>query len=152
MRFIEASLFLLVFTKLQLNVPKGLKCYNYANLTNDLPNIKTATILRRHQKIKVLTYTSFLMTSRNTHAKFEDYRATGFDATMQQIYRQTDVEPIDQVKTGPRFVWSIKSIVVNDTTGPQHYPDNGLVSGTRGKVSRNQEEVVNDTFGPAIYL
>ncbi|GBO12733.1 hypothetical protein AVEN_181754-1 [Araneus ventricosus] len=25
-------------------------------------------------------------------------------------------------------------------TGPQHYPDNGLVSGTRGKVSRNQEE------------
>ncbi|GBM37517.1 hypothetical protein AVEN_4190-1 [Araneus ventricosus] len=27
-------------------------------------------------------------------------------------------------------------------TGPQHYPDNGLVSGTRGKVSRNQEEEV----------
>ncbi|GBM17376.1 hypothetical protein AVEN_13251-1 [Araneus ventricosus] len=26
-------------------------------------------------------------------------------------------------------------------TGPQHYPDNGLVSGTRGEVSRNQEEV-----------
>ncbi|GBN36433.1 hypothetical protein AVEN_54028-1 [Araneus ventricosus] len=25
-------------------------------------------------------------------------------------------------------------------TGPQHYPDNGLVSGTRGKVSRNQEQ------------
>ncbi|GBN22367.1 hypothetical protein AVEN_186223-1 [Araneus ventricosus] len=25
-------------------------------------------------------------------------------------------------------------------TGPQHYPDNGLVTGTRGKVSRNQEE------------
>ncbi|GBN48746.1 hypothetical protein AVEN_200607-1, partial [Araneus ventricosus] len=24
--------------------------------------------------------------------------------------------------------------------GPQHYPDNGLVSGTRGEVSRNQEE------------
>ncbi|GBN20551.1 hypothetical protein AVEN_66597-1 [Araneus ventricosus] len=23
--------------------------------------------------------------------------------------------------------------------GPQHYPDNGLVSGTRGEVSRNQE-------------
>ncbi|GBM51555.1 hypothetical protein AVEN_184879-1, partial [Araneus ventricosus] len=23
---------------------------------------------------------------------------------------------------------------------PLHYPDNGLVSGTRGKVSRNQEE------------
>ncbi|GBL85726.1 hypothetical protein AVEN_193175-1 [Araneus ventricosus] len=27
-------------------------------------------------------------------------------------------------------------------TGPQHYPDNGLVSGTTGKVSRNQEEEV----------
>ncbi|GBN68107.1 hypothetical protein AVEN_272279-1 [Araneus ventricosus] len=27
-------------------------------------------------------------------------------------------------------------------TGPQHYPDNGLVSGTRGEVSRNQEEEV----------
>ncbi|GBN50220.1 hypothetical protein AVEN_152648-1, partial [Araneus ventricosus] len=24
-------------------------------------------------------------------------------------------------------------------TGPQHYPDNGLVSGTRGEVSRNHD-------------
>ncbi|GBM87701.1 hypothetical protein AVEN_57219-1 [Araneus ventricosus] len=27
-------------------------------------------------------------------------------------------------------------------TGPQHYRDNGLASGTRGEVSRNQEEEV----------
>ncbi|GBN00832.1 hypothetical protein AVEN_2903-1 [Araneus ventricosus] len=27
-------------------------------------------------------------------------------------------------------------------TGPQHYHDNGFVSGTRGEVSRNQEEEV----------
>ncbi|GBN38440.1 hypothetical protein AVEN_189691-1 [Araneus ventricosus] len=34
-----------------------------------------------------------------------------------------------------------EKIVREHLTGPQHYPDNGLVSGTRGEVSRNQEEV-----------
>ncbi|GBM08653.1 hypothetical protein AVEN_52486-1 [Araneus ventricosus] len=34
-----------------------------------------------------------------------------------------------------------ENIVREHLTGPQHYPDNGLVSGTRGEVSRNQEEV-----------
>ncbi|GBM83670.1 hypothetical protein AVEN_57368-1 [Araneus ventricosus] len=33
-----------------------------------------------------------------------------------------------------------EKIVREHLTGPQHYPDNGLVSGTRGEVSRNQEE------------
>ncbi|GBO36740.1 hypothetical protein AVEN_107050-1, partial [Araneus ventricosus] len=33
-----------------------------------------------------------------------------------------------------------ENIVREYLTGPQHYPDNGLVSGTRGEVSRNQEE------------
>ncbi|GBO44354.1 hypothetical protein AVEN_16655-1 [Araneus ventricosus] len=33
-----------------------------------------------------------------------------------------------------------ENIVREHLTGPQHYPDNGLVSGTRGEVSRNQEE------------
>ncbi|GBM96496.1 hypothetical protein AVEN_13970-1 [Araneus ventricosus] len=32
-----------------------------------------------------------------------------------------------------------EKIVREHLTGPQHYPDNGLVSGTRGEVSRNQE-------------
>ncbi|GBL79333.1 hypothetical protein AVEN_92535-1 [Araneus ventricosus] len=32
-----------------------------------------------------------------------------------------------------------ENIVREHLTGPQHYPDNGLVSGTRGEVSRNQE-------------
>ncbi|GBO26044.1 hypothetical protein AVEN_39950-1 [Araneus ventricosus] len=35
-----------------------------------------------------------------------------------------------------------EKIVREHLTGPQHYPDNGLVSGTRGEVSRNQEEEV----------
>ncbi|GBM97549.1 hypothetical protein AVEN_246228-1 [Araneus ventricosus] len=35
-----------------------------------------------------------------------------------------------------------ENIVREHLTGPQHYPDNGLVSGTRGEVSRNQEEEV----------
>ncbi|GBN83542.1 hypothetical protein AVEN_153942-1, partial [Araneus ventricosus] len=34
-----------------------------------------------------------------------------------------------------------EKIVREHLTGPQHYPDNGLVSVTRGEVSRNQEEV-----------
>ncbi|GBM95496.1 hypothetical protein AVEN_101484-1 [Araneus ventricosus] len=33
-----------------------------------------------------------------------------------------------------------ENIVREHLTDPQHYPDNGLVSGTRGEVSRNQEE------------
>ncbi|GBM92418.1 hypothetical protein AVEN_240729-1 [Araneus ventricosus] len=33
-----------------------------------------------------------------------------------------------------------EKIVREHLTGPQRYPDNGLVSGTRGEVSRNQEE------------
>ncbi|GBL76033.1 Putative protein in type-1 retrotransposable element R1DM [Araneus ventricosus] len=33
-----------------------------------------------------------------------------------------------------------ENIVREHLTGPQHYPYNGLVSGTRGEVSRNQEE------------
>ncbi|GBM67505.1 hypothetical protein AVEN_73651-1 [Araneus ventricosus] len=33
-----------------------------------------------------------------------------------------------------------ENIVREHPTGPQHYPDNGLVSGTRGEGSRNQEE------------
>ncbi|GBM86797.1 hypothetical protein AVEN_215225-1 [Araneus ventricosus] len=32
------------------------------------------------------------------------------------------------------------NIVQEHLTGPQHYLDNGLVSGSRGEVSRNQEE------------
>ncbi|GBM79997.1 hypothetical protein AVEN_108649-1 [Araneus ventricosus] len=37
--------------------------------------------------------------------------------------------------------------------GPQHYPDNGLVSGTRGEVSRNQEaEVSAASIGHALFL
>ncbi|GBL85263.1 hypothetical protein AVEN_222731-1 [Araneus ventricosus] len=36
-----------------------------------------------------------------------------------------------------------ENIVREHLTGPQHYPDNGLVSGTRGEVSRNQEEERN---------
>ncbi|GBM07176.1 hypothetical protein AVEN_15422-1 [Araneus ventricosus] len=35
-----------------------------------------------------------------------------------------------------------EKIVREHLTGPQHYPDNELVSGTRGEVSRNQEEEV----------
>ncbi|GBL65904.1 hypothetical protein AVEN_160887-1 [Araneus ventricosus] len=35
-----------------------------------------------------------------------------------------------------------EKIVRKHLTGPQHYLDNGLVSGTRGEVSRNQEEEV----------
>ncbi|GBL73100.1 hypothetical protein AVEN_128250-1 [Araneus ventricosus] len=35
-----------------------------------------------------------------------------------------------------------EKIVREHLTGPQHYPDNGLVSGTRGELSRNQEEEV----------
>ncbi|GBM63370.1 hypothetical protein AVEN_185475-1 [Araneus ventricosus] len=31
-----------------------------------------------------------------------------------------------------------EKIVREHLAGPQHYPDNGLVSGTRGEVSRNQ--------------
>ncbi|GBM37765.1 hypothetical protein AVEN_25879-1 [Araneus ventricosus] len=38
-----------------------------------------------------------------------------------------------------------ENIVREHLTGPQHYPDNGLVSGTRGEVSRNQEEEVLHT-------
>ncbi|GBN85964.1 hypothetical protein AVEN_200387-1 [Araneus ventricosus] len=34
-------------------------------------------------------------------------------------------------------------IVREHLTGSQHYPDNGLVSGTRGEVSHNQEEEVS---------
>ncbi|GBM78290.1 hypothetical protein AVEN_46992-1 [Araneus ventricosus] len=34
-----------------------------------------------------------------------------------------------------------EKIVGEHFTGPQHYPDNGLVSGTRGEVSHNQEKV-----------
>ncbi|GBM22586.1 hypothetical protein AVEN_182187-1 [Araneus ventricosus] len=33
-----------------------------------------------------------------------------------------------------------ENVVREHLTGPQHYPDNGLVSGTRGEVSRNQED------------
>ncbi|GBM16963.1 hypothetical protein AVEN_274294-1 [Araneus ventricosus] len=33
-----------------------------------------------------------------------------------------------------------EKIVREHLTGPQHYSDNGLASGTRGEVSRNQEE------------
>ncbi|GBO29316.1 hypothetical protein AVEN_104406-1 [Araneus ventricosus] len=33
-----------------------------------------------------------------------------------------------------------EKIVREHLTGSQHYPDHGLVSGTRGEVSRNQEE------------
>ncbi|GBN25414.1 hypothetical protein AVEN_59849-1 [Araneus ventricosus] len=36
-----------------------------------------------------------------------------------------------------------ENIVREHLTGPQHYPDNGLVSGTRGEVSHNQEEEVS---------
>ncbi|GBM40796.1 hypothetical protein AVEN_80803-1 [Araneus ventricosus] len=38
-----------------------------------------------------------------------------------------------------------ENIVREHLTGPQHYPDTGLVSGTRGEVSRNQEEEVINT-------
>ncbi|GBM25894.1 hypothetical protein AVEN_94341-1 [Araneus ventricosus] len=34
-----------------------------------------------------------------------------------------------------------ENIVREHLTDPQHYPDNGLVSGTRSEVPRNQEEV-----------
>ncbi|GBM40346.1 hypothetical protein AVEN_85405-1 [Araneus ventricosus] len=33
-----------------------------------------------------------------------------------------------------------ENIVREHPTGPQYYPDNGLVSGTKGEVFRNQEE------------
>ncbi|GBM29613.1 hypothetical protein AVEN_130091-1 [Araneus ventricosus] len=39
-----------------------------------------------------------------------------------------------------------ENIVGEHLTGPQHYPGNGLVSGTRGEVSRNQEEVENNSI------
>ncbi|GBM81346.1 hypothetical protein AVEN_50806-1 [Araneus ventricosus] len=39
-----------------------------------------------------------------------------------------------------------EKIVREHLTGPQHYPDNGLVSGTKGEVSRNQEEALRSSF------
>ncbi|GBM64181.1 hypothetical protein AVEN_89031-1 [Araneus ventricosus] len=39
-----------------------------------------------------------------------------------------------------------EKIVREHLTGPQHYPDNGLVSGTRGEVSRNQEVGLHQQF------
>ncbi|GBN00413.1 hypothetical protein AVEN_257807-1 [Araneus ventricosus] len=46
---------------------------------------------------------------------------------------------IDVLESVYMYLYKEK-IVREHLTGPQHYPDNGLVSGTRGEVSRNQEE------------
>ncbi|GBN88290.1 hypothetical protein AVEN_199516-1 [Araneus ventricosus] len=40
------------------------------------------------------------------------------------------------------YIYIYIYIVREHLTGPQHYPDNGLVSGTRDEVSRNQGEEV----------
>ncbi|GBN57048.1 hypothetical protein AVEN_178966-1 [Araneus ventricosus] len=43
------------------------------------------------------------------------------------------------------YMYTYKEKIVREhLTGPQHYPDNGLVSGTRGEGSRNQEEEVEN--------
>ncbi|GBM04147.1 hypothetical protein AVEN_115522-1 [Araneus ventricosus] len=45
-----------------------------------------------------------------------------------------------------------ENIVREHLTGPQHYPDNGLVSGTTGEVSPNQEEEDVTVYDFSFYI
>ncbi|GBM31522.1 Putative protein in type-1 retrotransposable element R1DM [Araneus ventricosus] len=48
------------------------------------------------------------------------------------------------------YLYIYKENIVRDhLTGPQHYPDNGRVTGTKVEVSRNQEEIWAVILGPA---